>query len=87
MYGEIYGNVMGEEVRSYGIYKSYCALHMIYTQAKKIQLSDLFFEGEDYSTELYELMQSKMSVGGYGNYIKRDFSTLEKKNYEKVYTK
>lgn len=81
MYGEIYGNVMGEEVRSYGIYKSYCATYDLYT-GKKIQLSDLFFEGEDYSTELYELMQSKMSVGGYGNYIKRDFSTLEK-NYEK----
>ena len=81
MYGEIYGNVMGKEVRSYGIYKSYCATYDLYT-GKKIQLSDLFFEGEDYSTELYELMQSKMSVGGYGNYIKRDFSTLEK-NYEK----
>ena len=80
-YGEIYGNVMGKEVRSYGIYKSYCATYDLYT-GKKIQLSDLFFEGEDYSTELYELMQSKMSVGGYGNYIKRDFSTLEK-NYEK----
>ncbi len=81
MYGEIYGHVMGEEVRSYGIYKSYCATYDLYT-GKKIQFSDLFFEGEDYSTELYELMQSKMSVGGYGNYIKRDFSTLEQ-NYEK----
>ena len=66
---------------NYGPYEIYCATYDLYT-GKKIQLSDLFFEGEDYSTELYELMQSKMSVGGYGNYIKRDFSTLEK-NYEK----
>ena len=66
---------------NYGPYEIYCATYDLYT-GKKIQLSDLFFEGEDYSTELYELMQSKMSVGGYGNYIKRDFSTLEQ-NYEK----
>lgn len=79
-YGDIV-NFIGDNFQNSGIYKSYCATYDLYT-GKKIQLSDLFFEGEDYSTELYELMQSKMSVGGYGNYIKRDFTTLEK-NYEK----
>ena len=79
-YGDIV-NFIGDNFQNSGIYKSYCATYDLYT-GKKIQLSDLFFEGEDYSTELYELMQSKMSVEGYGNYIKRDFTTLEK-NYEK----
>lgn len=81
MYGEIFGDVAGSSVRNYGTYKSYCATYDLYT-GKKLQFSDLFFEGEDYSTELYELMQSKISVGGYGSFIKRDFSTLEQ-NYEK----
>ena len=79
-YGDIV-NFIGDSSQNNGIYKSYCATYDLYT-GKKIQLSDLFFEGEDYSTELYELMQSKMSVEGYGNYVKRDFSTLEQ-NYEK----
>lgn len=79
-YGDIV-NFIGDNIQNSGIYKSYCATYDLYT-GKKIQLSDLFFEGENYSTELYELMQSKMSVEGYGNYVKRDFLTLEQ-NYEK----
>lgn len=79
-YGDIV-NFIGDNLQNSGIYKSYCATYDLYT-GKKIQLSDLFFEGENYSTELYELMQSKMSVEGYGNYVKRDFLTLEQ-NYEK----
>ena len=40
--GEIYGNVMGEEVRSYGIYKSYCATYDLYTGKKKYNLVTCF---------------------------------------------
>ena len=38
----------------------YCATYDLYT-GKRIQFSDLFFEGEDYGAELYEFMKGKIA--------------------------
>ena len=45
---------------NYGPYEIYCATYDLYT-GKRIQFSDLFFEGEDYGAELYEFMKGKMT--------------------------
>lgn len=73
-YGDI-EDFIGDILQSSGVYKVYSATYDLYT-GKKIKFSDLFFEGEDYSTELYELMQSKIATEKYASYIKRDFTTL-----------
>lgn len=65
----------GDYSRNFGPYKVYCATYDLYT-GEQLKFSDLFFKGEDYSTELYEFMQDKISKKELGNYIKRDFYTL-----------
>jgi len=74
-----YGNNIYEEYgeqRNYGAYDAYCATYDLYT-GKKLKFSDLFFEGEDYSTEVYEFMQSEIGTQRLGEYIKREFTTID----------
>ncbi len=73
-----YGDIIsftGDYIQNSGVYKVYSATYDLYI-GKKIQFSDLFFEGEDYSTELYEFMQGRIATEGFGTYIKREFTTL-----------
>ena len=65
----------GEYSQNIGPYKLYCATYDLYT-GEQLKFSDLFFEGEDYSTELYEFMQDKIAKKELGKYMKRDFYTL-----------
>lgn len=83
-YGYSYGSpykISTDYEGAHGTYKLYCKTYDLYT-GKEVQFSDLFFEGEDYGTEVYELMQSKITTEGYGNYIKREFIVLPQ-NYDK----
>ena len=60
---------------NYGPYEIYCATYDLYT-GKRIQFSDLFFEGEDYGAELYEFMKGKIATDIMEQYVKREFTTL-----------
>ena len=74
-YGDNLSRFEGSTIRNLGVYDVRCATYDLYT-GKKLQFSDLFFEGEDYSTEIYELMQSEIGKQQLGQYTKREFTTL-----------
>ena len=76
-YGELINRTSRKDSKifNYGPYEIYCATYDLYT-GKRIQFSDLFFEGEDYSTELYEFMKGKIATDIMEQYVKREFTTL-----------
>jgi len=74
-YGDNLSNFEGSDIRNLGIYDVCCATYDLYT-GKKLKFSDLFFEGEDYSAEIYELMQSEIGKQQLGQFTKREFTTL-----------
>lgn len=64
-----------QKIFNYGTYETYCATFDLYT-GKKLKFSDLFFEGEDYSVELYGFIKSKIASDCLEKYTKREFTTL-----------
>lgn len=74
-YGDNLSHFEGSDIRNLGVYDVCCATYDLYT-GKKLQFSDLFFEGEDYSAEIYELMQSEIGKQQLGQFTKREFTTL-----------
>ena len=76
-YGELINRTSRKDSKifNYGPYEIYCATYDLYT-GKRIQFSDLFFEGEDYGAELYEFMKGKIATDIMEQYVKREFTTL-----------
>jgi len=62
-------------IHNYGPYMSYCAVFDIYT-GEKLSFGDMFFKGEDYSTDLYEFLQLKIGEQRLGEYQKRELKII-----------
>ncbi len=72
-YGELINRTSRKDSKifNYGPYEIYCATYDLYTGKKRIQFSDLFFEGEDYGAELYEFMKGKIATDIMEQYVKK----------------